>query len=143
MNSILGGDIGYNAYTRKEINQLKVMNDFDFEERCIGTFVDGKPLYRKMIDFGYLASNELKTYDTEIANVATAYVNLGKSFWYIGVTTSFEKCITYSFVYEGWIGNIYTSLAANNTLLVAIRSTHITANEYKAVICVEYTKTTD
>lgn len=33
----------------KRVGELEKANSFSFEETCIGTWVDGKPLYRKVI----------------------------------------------------------------------------------------------
>lgn len=107
--------------------------DYSLEERCIGTWIDGKPLYRKMIDFGNLSNNTGKKVNHGITNVSHIHINIGESYFYM-TTRRYEF---YSFIYNEFIENVYVS----NTF-INIDSTR-DASSYKALVCVEYTKATD
>lgn len=58
--------------------ELYSKNGYSFEETCIGTWVDGKPLYRKMIDFGTLPSNGEKMQQVDVDNLEFCYIDVGK-----------------------------------------------------------------
>lgn len=124
-----------------ENKQLKDANEFSFEERRIGTWIDGKPLYRKMIDFGELPSNGRKDFIYDIDNVAHVHVNLGVSFWYTKDNSLMNAGYKASntFLYSEYISAV--TAAGGNRII--IYTTSVKANNYKALICLEYTKTSD
>jgi hypothetical protein len=44
-------------------------NDFSLEEKVVGEWIDGKPLYQKTYDFGALPSSNYKEIPTGLTNV--------------------------------------------------------------------------
>lgn len=110
---------------------------FSFEERCIGTWIDGKPLYRTMINFGNLPDNSVKTIPVAIENILHFHINIGESIWIpSGQSFSSTKSV-YTLVHPNII-TANTDAQGN----ISIR-TNATLSTHKALICIEYTKTTD
>lgn len=112
-------------------------NIFSFDEVRIGTWIDEKPLYRKMIDFGELPGNARKDVPINIENAKHVHINIGKSFW---VTRSNNESngTSDTFVYADYIKSI-----GMGTGIIVIITNNENANKYKAYVCLEYTKTTD
>lgn len=102
--------------------------------------MDGKPLYRKMVDFGALPNASAKSISHGIKNVGYIQINLGLSSWNSieGSLESTNTTTTYAFVYRGFD----FSLSVNRNTLT-IRCASSDGPTYRAYICVEYTKTTD
>ena len=115
-------------------SQLYSKNEYSFEETLIGTWVDGKPLYRKMIDCGNL--NTGNTFiSIGVENIKEAHINLGESYWYL---TSADYPY-YTFVHD----DINTVMFQISTNQIIISSNYEQISVYKAIVCIEYTKTTD
>lgn len=62
------------------------MNDYSTDEKVVGTWVDGKPLYQKTISCGALPNNTTKEVSTGITNIDTV-VSLN------GITSSTSRAI--------------------------------------------------
>lgn len=120
-----------------ENKQLKDANEFSFEERRIGSWIDGKPLYRKMVDFGDLPSNATKTVELNIPGIAHCHINLGHSMWITGTSSFSFATTTFTFIHN------YIISLNTGTNKVSARTNSAEAAKYKALICIEYTKTTD
>lgn len=118
-----------------ENKQLKDANEFSFEERRIGTWIDGKPLYRKMVDFGALPSNGRKNFEHRIPNIEHSHINIGESFWY--PSGSFLRPC------DAFINLDYIKSVGCGTGVIVIFTNNSSANNYSAIMCIEYTKTTD
>ncbi len=119
----------------KELNEkLK----YSTEETVIGTWIDGKPLYRKMVDFGTLPNNSSSSKNHNIANIKHIHINLGETFWCLN-STSYEESTDLSF------SPLYTSyikvLEVNKTIITI--HTAANATNHHMLVCLEYTKTTD
>ena len=109
---------------------LILETDFSTEEKVIGTWIDGKPLYRKIIETTTnSAANSTKTMDLSALNVKEITHICGTRHWATG-----SIHIPYYFS-----SNDYVSLTFDSNLL-ATKSPLI--NE-KLVIRLEYTKKTD
>lgn len=90
-----------------------------------------------MIDFGELPSNGRKDFAYDIDNIAHVHINLGASFWY-PIDNSLMN-VGNTFLYSEYISVV--TVAGGNRII--IYTTSAEANNYKALICLEYTKTTD
>ena len=64
----------------EEYNKLKNANVYSENEIIIGNWIDGKTLYRKVINFGALPNKTTKYVAHNIANVDTIYINYGSSY---------------------------------------------------------------
>ena len=124
-----------------ENKQLKDANEFSFEERRIGTWIDGKPLYRKMVDFGALPSNEVKKVKIDISDILHAHINLGESMWGPNENDFVSKETVYTVLYNNSINYIQTFL--EDGYICIYISTSRDLSKYKFLSCLEYTKTTD
>ena len=111
------------------------------EECIIGTWVDGKPLYRKMIDFGTLPNNTRKEVKVSIENIKHCHINISNCIWMSNVSDFGSSGTTYSLVYPSYITSVY-SVGGTNAAINIVTGQSNAAN-YKALLCIEYTKTTD
>ena len=64
-----------NSFTPDMIENISIMRNLDFsniyteEERIIGCWVDGRPIYQKYIDIGDISGSELNNYDVSSLNI--------------------------------------------------------------------------
>ena len=109
---------------------------YSLGEIKIGTWIDGKPLYRKVIDFGTLPNNEEKSYNINGLNVSTI-VNA------YGFAMSPDGNYGYQIPFVNPRGTVYEGIGLykNQNYIVVI--TGIDRSGYSAYITLEYTKTTD
>lgn len=119
------------------LTQLNGKNTFSFEEVCIGTWMNGKSLYRKMVDFGELPSNSRKDVPINIENANHVHINIGESFW-VTKSNNESNGTSDTFVYMDYIKSI-----GMGTGIIVIITNNENASKYKAYICLEYTRTTD
>lgn len=106
---------------------------YSTEERCIGVWKDGKPLYEKTVDFGTLPNNTTKDVAHNIANVDNIWVFDG--FVYDGNGNSFQtNRPTNAFTYQ-W------ETKADRTNVSIQDFADFSA--FSGFVVVRYTKTTD
>lgn len=115
------GDLGKEVYSTNEI--------------VIGTWIDGKPIYRKVIDFGALSPNGSKK------SMAHGISNIDKFIRVYGIAnkpdTRDGRVIPY--IVKSGSGNM--ELYQDKTTVTI--STDGDRSAYKAYVILEYTKTTD
>ncbi len=70
-------------------NQTDENNNFSKEDQIVGTWIDGEPLYRKMINIDPESSTGVKHYTIDIANVD--YITVDESHSYIENYTDGKK----------------------------------------------------
>lgn len=111
---------------------------YSTEETIIGTWIDGKPIYRKVIDFGALPNNTTKTYDTGDLKIDTFTEPIR------GTTESATGfCSGVPFVH---IGNNSYGVSINynkNTNKISVQTGYDRSVQIKTYVILEYTKTTD
>ena len=105
---------------------------YSFEEREIGVWTDGKPLYEKTIDFGALPNASQKAVSHNISNVdkiwiQQSFVTDGSNFWNVNRPNT---AVNYSWNGSANGTNVYVEDAVNLSTL-------------SAIVTVQYTKTTD
>lgn len=106
---------------------------YSYEERLVGTWVDGKPLYEKTVDFGNLPNATSKEVPHGIENVDVIWVHDG---YVTNASDSF--CLSYvniSSISSAWY------ITANSR--VAMITTGVDRRSYAATVTLRYTKTTD
>lgn len=107
---------------------------YSFEERRVGTWVDGKPLYEKTVDFGSLPNASEDVVSHGIENVDTIWINDG----YTVLPNKNVQGLSY-FKYNnlnaGWF------FAVNKTAITC--GTGTDRSDCKATVILRYTKTTD
>lgn len=111
----------------------KAQDIYSLDEVVIGKWINGKPIYRKVIDFGSLPNSDIKTVPLNINNLD----NVIKLFA-IATTGTVIRCLPAS----SPIGEAYNIDIDINGTNIEIR-TGIDRSSYTAYIIVEYTKTTD
>lgn len=119
---------GENAINVKEIVKQKYSND----EIIVGTWVNGKPIYRKVIDYGYLPNKATRQTNHNIANID--YI-LPIS----GVATANNTFITLPRPHT--TSTLSVVLEASKTQIIV--NTGADLSTFYATVIMEYTKTTD
>ena len=122
-------NIETNTYSTTYVNGVA---DYKTTEKICGEWVTGKPLYRKVIDFGALPNNSDKTVAHDIANLKRI-VRLGG---FAGSSVS-KGGITLPHASSSPM-----SLYADNTY-VHVKTTSDATGYTETYIWIEYTKTTD
>ena len=120
----------------KKVSQImppELLEKYSTDEVVIGTWIDGKPLYRKVIDFGVLPNNTTKSVSHNILNID--YIKTC-----IGYATMSET--VRGLLVPNYNGSIITNCyLADDKVFV---STNGDRSEFiNCFIIIEYTKTTD
>lgn len=108
-------------------------NDYSTDEQIIGTWIDGKRLYQKTIEFGALPNNTSKEVNHGISNInyivnAYGFAKHSTGNAYISIPT----CLTNNFI------GIYCSNS-----VIHIETNANNSNYTISYIIIQYTKTTD
>ena len=106
-------------------------------ERIIGYWIDGKPLYRKVINFGNLPNNNVKRVNHNISN-------MDRVTKLTGITQTGTETLSWGslpLVYSGSEYVYNTTLFCNKTEIVC--KTAQDRSAFSAYVIIEYTKTTD
>lgn len=113
----------------EEIYNQGVMN-YSTEEQVIGKWIDGKPIYRKVVDFGALPNATSKSVAHNITNIS--YITNIKGTALQSNATNFILLPT-NYINSINVGNINVQISTNNDLSAFD----------KCYLTIEYTKTTD
>lgn len=132
MSKIILNGIEYsNGITYQELQPVI----YSTEEREIGCFVDGKPLYQKSISIGAVTANTVKVIDITSLNVdyvadyiATAILTNG---WKVPLPQTHTSSMTYQ---------AFCRLSSSTQLAVGVGSSVGISDGY---VTLQYTKTTD
>jgi len=121
---------GYVSGNRNGITSF----NFSTEERVIGTWIDGKPIYQKTIDFGGLPNNTTKTVNHGVDNLKRiidifGYCYSGTDGW------------TISLIRPGF-GAYDIAVAANSTVFY-VQTVSDLSNYSECYVTIQYTKTID
>lgn len=121
---------GYSTSSRDSYscNYVNSINTYSTDEIRIGTWIDGKPIYRKMYEFSNISPNDTKYTELDIDNLYRI-VNWGGSVETNGTARSCFVSGIVPFVHYQ-LGNIYVSNTGSETI-----------NSISVII--EYTKTND
>ena len=123
-------------------NELLTTNDYDLEEKVIGTWIDGKPLYRR--GFKGVAGQGTNTVGSfEVANLLDVSIdNMTNIYGMLHVvnTDSFQPISVYNSG-NGYVGIWYRGDSGFLYLRLGNQFNSYKDNEYS--IFIEYTKTTD
>ena len=117
----------YNTNLQQEINDSFKKNNIysTTEEQVIGTWINGKPIYRKVVNMGNLLNNGGKSVKHGLSNFVITTMN--------GSATNGSTYIGIS----GFNDEIYI----DNTNI--IWTTRVNRSSYTAYVVLEYIKTTD
>jgi hypothetical protein len=121
-------------------SNLMNMSSYSYDEQCIGTWIDRKPLYRKFVEISLFALSSVnKTVDIPlgIENVQHMRINLSLTLWAPISYNWTENITNYSVINS----RITTITAVSGGSISIINS--IDMSGMKMLVCAEYTKTTD
>lgn len=107
---------------------------YSTSEQRVGTWVDGKPIYKKTIDFGSLPNNSTK-------NVAHGISNLGDVIDIRGTAKASWGTYQLPLVFSGSDVNYITNVSVNATNISMSNSAD--RSGFTAYVTLYYTKTTD
>lgn len=116
--------------------QIDDPNEYSTEEKIIGKWIDGKPIYRKVIDFGSLPNNTAKTVSHGITNLDKVILISG----YCSAPNS-TSFFPIPLQYKGVDSNYNVEI--NVTTDYVRMSSSSDRSNYSATVILEYTKTTD
>ena len=111
-------------------------NDFSTDERVIGTWIDGKPLYQKTISCGALPNNTSKVVNHSINNISKI-INM------FGITNNGIETFNFPTTYYTSTNvNWSTQILANTTYIYIVTNSDMTSFT-ESYVTLQYTKTTD
>ena len=119
-------------------NQINKMNSYSTTEQVIGTWIDGKPLYRKVIQYMGIAANT----PVSIGSVANPKILRIKEAY---LDTTNDAGLSYPLNMVGYAGNLTDKVyvyAEKGTIKVFANGGW-GSNAWRVNVIVEYTKTTD
>ena len=113
-------------------------NDYSTTEQKIGTWVDGKPLYRKVIQYAGLAGGQV----LNIATITGAETILIKNTY---LRSTNDTKLVYPLNMVGYAGNLTDKVYvySEKEVIKAYSSGGWSSSIWQLVVVVEYTKTTD
>lgn len=129
--------IVYYTKTTDAANSFKLAdeNDYSTTEHVVGTWIDGKPVYQKTVDFGSGPNASTKTVNHGISNFKHA-VDIKA----IGIATNNSTCWTLNW-YEASSG--YICIAADPTKISMTASKDQSSAYIHYYVTLKYLKTTD
>lgn len=80
VNTKVNGQLVKSAGLYKTSVPIQSGDIYSFEERQVGVWTDGKPLYQKTIDFGELPNNTTKQVNHNVSNIETVVEIKGVSY---------------------------------------------------------------
>ena len=121
---------------RKDIDKLLADNGciFSLEEKIVGKWIDGKPLYQKTINFGALPNNTTKDVAHGVSNM-----KLMVECW--GIATSSSEIMSLPRVSTGPTDPKYSVALSASTSNIKI-TTGYDRTSFSAYVTIRYTKTT-
>ena len=122
---------------RNDIDKLLADNGliFSLEEKIVGKWIDGKPLYQKTINFGSLPNNTTKDVAHGVSNL-----KLMVECW--GIATNPSEIMTLPRVVTGVTDPKYSVALSASTTIIKI-TTGYDRSSFSAYVTIRYTKTTD
>jgi hypothetical protein len=140
-NGVEQGIAGTPYDVLKELDdKLDAIQTYSTEEQVVGTWIDGKPIYRKVYNFTTAAGSSVATVrvPSGIPNIEHVISMNG----YIDVVSGTETYqMPIQWVHsQGIFAGVYYQYSTASFFVSTTRSTE---NDKPAVLIVEYTKTTD
>lgn len=122
-------------HTNEGVDSDGISDEYStYEIKTNKVWIDGKPIYRKVINFGILPNNNIKKVSHGILNIDT-FVSIN------GITFTSEKTATaLPYAHSDSTNEVSLFIEGTN---VAIRTFGNKTNYIKTYVTLEYTKTTD
>ena len=118
------------------IELSKVSTNYSLEEKVVGTWVDGKPLYQKTVHFGALPNATTK-------NVSIGSSNIDKIVYINGFSLSSSVAHVIPHVYDNTQNEDAIAINKMNGIWHISILTHSDRSSFDAYVTLQYTKTTD
>ena len=117
-----------------------ILNKFSTTEQRIGTWIDGKPLYRKVIQITTGLSNFSNPYDIDISSLNADWLEI-ENFQFEYDYNDYR----YSFQNSGYTSNtdFIRIFKRGNAIRVSCGSIQVNSTNKKLTFILKYTKTTD
>jgi hypothetical protein len=123
-----------NKISEESIKGLLQHFEYSTTEKVVGTWINGKPIYRKVIDFGALPNASTKRVDHNITNIDEV-IKIGGT---VNDNGSYQPI---PLVYKGTESQYNTSFFVNATIIGCSASED--RSRMTAYVTLYYTKTTD
>lgn len=137
---ISNNNLVYDAAKDAEISEIIAKtapyNIYSTEEKLIGEWIDGKPLYRSVIEVATAANGSQQIYDVSSLNIETAIEVSG----YVGKSGGYRP-VNFGIVF-GDTGTLYYVSCYYDANKIYLRS-HSAYGGMSGHAIIEYTKTTD
>ena len=132
-----GTDLNANTFNTMQDNIENAIKDtYSTDEIKIGTWINNKPIYRKVIDCGALPNANVKNVEHDISNLDTVTLIRGVAY---NPTSETRLPLPYSDIGSAsWSVQMF----CNQTQIVLITGDNKSVYQQSCVI-IEYTKTTD
>jgi microcystin-dependent protein len=137
--TVVDGLNSISATNALSANQGRILNDrfnYSTEEKVVGTWIDGKPIYRKVIDFGIFPNSTHKEVQHNISNLQNFVKIDGIA---IRNDNNFWQAIPLT--YRNADTGYNTSLTATQSKVVI--TCDADRSMFNGYVILEYTKTTD
>ena len=122
----------------EKVENLTVENicRYAYEETIIGEWVDGNPIYRKVINFGPLVNNTTKSVEinTEVKNLIRIYG------YAIDTVTDYHPIIPLPYVHQNPIGLFVQTMNNTEKQVVTAVTYSDRTNFTESYVVIEYTK---
>ena len=129
----LSANMGRELNNKIENSLKEVKQVYSTEEKVVGTWIDGKPLYQKVIVIGVVSTTEVST-PTGVSNIDQVIDIKG------GGTMNAGQFLKWGFENAGGFCSCYYDKGRNSTVSIV----SVTAYNLKSAYAIlEYTKTTD
>lgn len=116
-------------------------NTYSTTEKRIGTWIDGKPLYKKVIEFGALPNATTKRVNHGISDIKNVVSATGIAKRYVPSTQTYHWQ-PLPLVYQGTSSSFNASVGVSSTQ-VSVACDNDRSDFTESYIYLEYTKTTD
>jgi hypothetical protein len=120
-------------------NQGRILNDrfnYSTTEKVVGTWINGKPIYRKVIDFGTFPNSTYKEVQHNISNLQS-FVKIDG----IAIRNDNDFWQAIPLTYRGADTSYNTALTVTKSKVVI--TCDADRSEFNGYVILEYTKTTD
>lgn len=123
-------------YTKTTDSAIKVGTgtDYSTEEQIIGTWIDGKPLYQKTIDFGALPNNTTKSVNHNIQNIDYVVNLFGAAYRSSDGIVNTLPCYNH---------NVYGAELVSNSTSIMVTTFADRSTFSESYVTIQYTKSTD
>ena len=108
--------------------------NYSTDEQVVGTWIDGKPIYQKTIDFGALPNNTTKSVNHNIQNIDYVVNLFGAAYRSSDGMVNTLPCYNH---------NVYGAELASNSTSIMVTTFADRSAFSESYVTIQYTKSTD